>query len=660
MAVQFQVRRGTATEWSNNNIILALGEFGFDTTNKILKIGDGALTFSALPDLRSTGVIPSGGTNGQGLIKSGTALAWADYVTYPTNAAVAGAALVRNSTNTGNVWSTGAGLGTLTGLGSSSPLAINGTVGGSAANGAPTVSLDNTALNVLIASFNTSSTVFATSASAVNFGRLTVSGYATDTSTVSINTGEVPRYSAIESTSYTARTTNISTGSLADGGPLPDAEPGDPTYNTTTAVVNIGNSSGVSLNHTTNIYGKLKLPQWVSGALITDANGLVGKQTVSSTNVTGAIVARDTNGDFSSRNITATAVTATTVTATTVTTTTVNATTVNATTVAATTLQGNLAGTYITGTITGTQIASATVSSGNIVSGTITNTQIASTANIQDSKLLTISSTGKVANSATTATSANTTSAIVLRDTFGSFSANNISAVGQFNGSGAGLSNIPNASLSTATSANVVSSVVLRDNVGDFSAAIITASRFNGSGLGLTSIPNSATTATSANTNSAIVTRSSTGAFSAGAITATQFNGSGAGLSTKSVPVASLNVATDTPFIRTIAPGNLANPTYTTVKNIFLTGSGTGTIYLNLDDIATVVGAGAEVRVVRTDANFTTNGVVSADASTQVISNIITKTGAVTSNIINTPLSGGGSWAILVYSGSFWYIMASS
>lgn len=49
----------------------------------------------------------------------------------------------------------------------------------------------------------------------------------------------------------------------------------------------------------------------------------------------------------------------------------------------------------------------------------------------------------------------------------------------------------------------------------------VTATSFNGSGAGLTSIPNSATTATSTNTGSAIVARDASGNFSAGTITAT-------------------------------------------------------------------------------------------------------------------------------------------
>jgi hypothetical protein len=69
--------------------------------------------------------------------------------------------------------------------------------------------------------------------------------------------------------------------------------------------------------------------------------------------------------------------------------------------------------------------------SGNVlISGnaSIVNADISSSAAIADTKLSTISTSGKVANSATTATNANTGSAIVARDSSGNFSAGTITA----------------------------------------------------------------------------------------------------------------------------------------------------------------------------------------------------------------------------------------
>jgi hypothetical protein len=69
-----------------------------------------------------------------------------------------------------------------------------------------------------------------------------------------------------------------------------------------------------------------------------------------------------------------------------------------------------------------------TVDSAMILDGTIVNADINASAGISDTKLNTISTALKVANSATTATSANTASAIVARDGSGDFTAGTITA----------------------------------------------------------------------------------------------------------------------------------------------------------------------------------------------------------------------------------------
>jgi hypothetical protein len=69
-----------------------------------------------------------------------------------------------------------------------------------------------------------------------------------------------------------------------------------------------------------------------------------------------------------------------------------------------------------------------TVTSTMILDGTILNADINASAGIVDTKLATIATAGKVSNSATTATSANTVSAIVARDGSGNFTAGTITA----------------------------------------------------------------------------------------------------------------------------------------------------------------------------------------------------------------------------------------
>jgi hypothetical protein len=75
---------------------------------------------------------------------------------------------------------------------------------------------------------------------------------------------------------------------------------------------------------------------------------------------------------------------------------------------------------------TGALPSGITVASANIVDGTIVNDDISASAAIADTKLDTISTAGKVSNSATTADSANTASAIVARDASGNFAAGDI------------------------------------------------------------------------------------------------------------------------------------------------------------------------------------------------------------------------------------------
>jgi len=86
--------------------------------------------------------------------------------------------------------------------------------------------------------------------------------------------------------------------------------------------------------------------------------------------------------------------------------------------------------------VTTAKIADSAVTSAKIADGTIVNADIAATAAIADTKLATISTAGKVSNSATTATSANTANTIVLRNSNRSISLNVIDATSPGNSSG--------------------------------------------------------------------------------------------------------------------------------------------------------------------------------------------------------------------------------
>jgi hypothetical protein len=104
-----------------------------------------------------------------------------------------------------------------------------------------------------------------------------------------------------------------------------------------------------------------------------------------------------------------------------------------------------------TGTVTSTMIANDTIVNADInssaaiaysklnLSTSIVNADIATSAAIADTKLDTISTAGKVSNSATTATSSNTSSAIVSRDSSGNFTAGTITA--SLNGNASSVTN---------------------------------------------------------------------------------------------------------------------------------------------------------------------------------------------------------------------------
>ena len=49
MAQRIKHRRDTAVNWASGNPVLADGEIAIDKTNKIIRVGDGVLNYSALP-----------------------------------------------------------------------------------------------------------------------------------------------------------------------------------------------------------------------------------------------------------------------------------------------------------------------------------------------------------------------------------------------------------------------------------------------------------------------------------------------------------------------------------------------------------------------------------------------------------------------------------
>jgi len=166
-----------------------------------------------------------------------------------------------------------------------------------------------------------------------------------------------------------------------------------------------------------------------------------------------------------------------------------------------------------------------------ISSGVIIDADINASAAIVDTKLAQITTAGKVANSATTATNANTASAIVARDASGNFSAGTITAAltGTASLATSAATCTGNAATVT-TNANLTGDVTSVGNATAIAADVIVNADINASaGIVDTKlatiatagkVSNSATTATSANTGSTIVARDGSNNFSAGTITA--------------------------------------------------------------------------------------------------------------------------------------------
>ena len=110
-----------------------------------------------------------------------------------------------------------------------------------------------------------------------------------------------------------------------------------------------------------------------------------------------------------------------------------------------------------------------TVTSAMILDGTIVNGDINASAAIADTKLATIATAGKVSNSATTATNANTASAIVARDASGNFSAGTITAALTGNAS------------TVTTNANLTGDVTSVGNATSIAAGVIVNADVNAS-----------------------------------------------------------------------------------------------------------------------------------------------------------------------------------
>lgn len=310
-----------------------------------------------------------------------------------------------------------------------------------------------------------------------------------------------------------------------------------------------------------------------------------------STNTASTVVRRDASGNFSAGTVTA-------------------ALTGNASTATALSSSRTFA---LTGDITGS--VSSDLTSGasittTIAAGVIVNADINASAAIADTKLDTISTAGKVSNSATTATSANTASAIVARDASGNFTAGTITAALSGNAT-------------TATTADKVANAL---TAGTY---LTSGGTFDGAAARTFAVD-----ATSANTASKVVARDSSGNFSAGTITAAL-----TGNASTATALQTARTINGTSFDGT---GNItitaANPNALTLGTYL-----TGTSY---------DGSGAVTTAVDATTASTASKVVARDSNGAIAAKSVALDGSSSGTVTVQPAAAAGTWTATLPTGA--------
>jgi len=298
--------------------------------------------------------------------------------------------------------------------------------------------------------------------------------------------------------------------------------------NTAVTAAQYGNDGAVG-QFTVNAQGQLTNAANVSINASSISVGTLanGRTTADSANGASTIVSRDTNGSFTANVVNATTVNATSGNFTNITGNAVSLTDINASNITS----GTISNARTTGSTSNS--ASTLVlrdSNGNFGSNVITASSFSGDGTAITAINASNISSGTIANARTTAASANGASTIVLRDAGGNFSANTITAniSGDISGgTNINASNITSGTINnartTASSANGSSTIVLRDVNGSFDANVVNATNLSGGGTSITSM--NASNLSAGTVASARVSGSYTGITGVGTVTAGTWQG---------------------------------------------------------------------------------------------------------------------------------------
>lgn len=197
MAVQIQIRRGTTSEWSSANPVLASGELGLNTTTGQLKVGNGSTAWNSLSYVNfASTTLSITDFSAKGDLLAGASASGYTKVTVGSNNSI----LVADSAQTGGIkWAS-----TLSGLTLTSP-----TINGATVTGSVTLP-SNLSLTTPTLTTPTVTAASVTGASTVTNAKLvasregwTVGTAPTSTTTLSVDTSSNFLYTSNATTNWT-------------------------------------------------------------------------------------------------------------------------------------------------------------------------------------------------------------------------------------------------------------------------------------------------------------------------------------------------------------------------------------------------------------------------------------------------------------------------